>query len=243
MKRFISFFAVLFAGGLLANLAAVSAQAGEYPYVVRGNQHLLIGITLDEAAVRAALPAGLEPADGITGGLNVYTSKGGEGVAAYERSYVWVDLKGYESVNGTKARYVLWAATSTGPDKLKMAGLPEVKGQTMLKKDGNSVSGTTTINGKTVMTTAIMLNEGPKCGPSTGSVNYPCLPKADGKLMITQYTAHLTGCAAKPVSANIMVDPAHPLAKFKPTKLIWAAFAPELSFSGSPLLPIKAAKQ
>ncbi len=243
MKRFISYFAMLFAGVLLANLMPLSAQAGQFPYVVHGNQHLLIGITLDEAAVRAALPAGLEPAEGITGGLNVYTSKGGAGVAAYTRGYVWVDLKGYESVNGTKARYVLWSATSTGPGKLKMAGLPEVMGQTTLKKDGDSISGTTTVNGKTVLETAIMLAKGPKCGPSTGSVNYPSLPKADGKLMITQYTANLTACAATPVSAAITVAPGHPLAKFKPTKLIWAAYAPDLSFSGSPLLPIKAVKK
>jgi hypothetical protein len=61
-------------------LSAASAQAGGGPYVVHGNQHIIVGITLDEAAVRAALPEGFEPTKGITGGINLYNSKGGAGV-------------------------------------------------------------------------------------------------------------------------------------------------------------------
>ena len=179
---------LLFVAVIALMLSPFAAQAGDGPYVVRGNQHMIIGITLDEAAVRAVLPKGLEPADGITGGINVYTSKGGEGVAAYARTYVWVDVKGHDSISGSKARYVLWAATSTGPDKLKKAGNLEVKGDTMLNKDDSDVSGVTTVDGKQIMKTAIKLAEGPKCGPLVGSVNYPSLPDPAGNMVVTQYT-------------------------------------------------------
>ena len=77
--------------------------------------------------------------------------------------------------------------------------------------------------------------------PLAGSVNYPSKRASDGKMVITQYTAAGTACGAEPVSAEFMIDAGHPLAKFKPTKLIWAAFVPDLSFSGSPLIPIKLA--
>ena len=71
----------------LATGVGVAGAAENVPYVVRDNTHLLIGMTLDEA-VREILPDGLEPAEGITGGFQVYTSDGGEGVAGYTHSYV-----------------------------------------------------------------------------------------------------------------------------------------------------------
>lgn len=220
-------------------LSPLAANAGDEPYVVSGNQHIMVGITLDEAAVRAALPKGLEPAEGISGGLNVYNSNGGEGVPAYGRSYVWVDLKGHDSVNGAKARYILWAATSTGPGKLKAAGNIEVKGDTAISKDGGNLTGITTVDGKQIMKTAIKLGDGAKCDPAAGSINYPSLSKTKGSMVMTQYTFSASICGAAPISTEIMVDADHPLAKFKPQKVTWAAFAPKLSFSGSPLIPIK----
>ncbi len=222
-------------------IAPVAAKAGDGPYVVGGNEHILIGITLNEAAVRAALPSGLEPAEGITGGINVYTSKGGDGVAAYARTYVWVDLQGFDSVDGNKARYILWSATSTGPDKLKKVGYLEVQGDTSLSKKGNAVSGTLTVAGSTALTAAIELAEGPKCGPVVGSLNYPSQPDGAQGLVISQFTYLATGCAATPVAVELAVEKAHPLSAFKPEKLVWAAFAKDLSFSGSPMIPLKVA--
>ncbi len=78
--------AIAFASLFLA-VAAPRADAAD-PYVVRGNEHIIIGITLDEAAVRAALPAGLEPTESISGGINVYTSGGGYATEPYTRAYV-----------------------------------------------------------------------------------------------------------------------------------------------------------
>jgi hypothetical protein len=227
---------------VIANAPTNVAQAGETPYVVRGNQHIMIGVTLDEAAIRTALPQGLEPAEGVTGGINIYTSKGGEGVAAYSRSYIWVDLKGHDSINGAKARYVLWAATST-PGKLQKVGTPEFKGETVLNKNGKSVTGALTMGGKKTLSGSIELAKDGKCGPIAGTLNYPSLPKADGKLMVTQYTFAGTACGAAPKTAEISVDAGHALAKFKPTKLIWAAYVPDLSFAGSPLINIKMAEK
>ena len=97
-------FRLLVASLVVLLLTAATAQAGGGPYVVRGNQHIIVGITLNEAAVRAALPNGLEPTKGITGGINFYSSKGGEGVAAYTRLYVWADVAGHDSIDGTKAQ-------------------------------------------------------------------------------------------------------------------------------------------
>ena len=119
---------------LVASIPWVSSasEAPKPPYVVGGNQHIIIGITLDEAAVRAALPEGLEPVADLTGGLNLYTSQGGHVAEPYTRSYVWADVEGYDSVSGSKGRWILWAATNPGADKLRHIGYGSVPGDTKL---------------------------------------------------------------------------------------------------------------
>jgi len=210
------------------------------PYVVSGNQHIIVGITLDEAAVRAALPEGLKPTKNISGGLNVYTSKGGGTVPAYTRSYVWADVEGYDSINGTKGRFILWVATNPGAGKLGAIGYDEVKGDTKLMRDGKDLTGSTMVDGKEVMKVAIKLGDDP-CGPAMGTLNYPSLPSTAKSMVMTQYAFTGSICGATAVSADISVGNNHPLAKFKPTAMVWAAFAEDLSFSGSPQIPIKMA--
>jgi hypothetical protein len=117
----------------------------------------------------------------------------------------------------------------------------EVQGTATITKTGLDASGVANAGGAQLAKIAIKLAEGPKCGPLSGSVNYPSKRVSDGGMVITQYTAAGTACGAAPVSAEIMVDDNHPLSKYKPTKLTWAAFVPDLSFSGSALIPIKIA--
>jgi len=230
-------------GAVAVALAPSLLSAGETykaPYVVSGNQHILVGITLDEAAVRAALPKGLKPTKSVSGGLNFYTSKGGDTVPAYTRGYVWADVEGYDSINGTKGRFILWVATNPGAGKLGKIGYDEVKGDTKLERNGKNVTGSTSVDGKEVMNVAIKLGDDP-CGPALGTLNYPSMPSTAKSLVMTQYAFTGSICGAKAVSADISVGNDHPLAKFKPTAMIWAAFAEDLSFSGSPQIPIKMA--
>lgn len=225
-----------------ALLTAQAAWAGNEPYTVRGNEHIIVGITLDAAAVRAALPDGLEPAEGVTGGLNVYYSDGGEGIAAYQRTYVWVDLANYDSLTGNKGRYILWVSDGVHVQKLAGLGYDAVPGKTTLTQNGEAVTGTTTVEGKQVMEVSIKLAGG-ECGDIMGTMNYPSMPKDANGMMFTQYGFIGKGCGAKPLAVDIMAPEDHPLSKFRPTTLVWAAFARDLSFSASPLLPIKTAAQ
>lgn len=221
-------------------LASVSANAADGPYVVGGNEHILVGITLDEAKVRAVLPAGMEPTEGITGGLNIYTSNGGDGFAAYQRSYVWVDLANFDSITGNGGRYILWLADSTHAAKMARAGYDTEVGASALTKAGNKVTGTTVLGGKQVMQVTIALSDA-GCGDAVGTQNYPSLPKDAEGLVVTQYSFAGKICGASPVSVDITAPADHPLSTYAPTKVVWAAFAKDLSFSGSPLMPVKMA--
>jgi hypothetical protein len=224
----------------LAPVVALAGGAVDQPWVMRGNQNILIGITLDEAAVRAALPAGLEPAEGITGGLNVYTSQGSDTVAPYTRSYVWADLKGYDSLTGTPGRYVLWVANSGSTAKTDHMGYQGALGTTALSRDAKTMTGTTTVDGAEIMRVSITLSDDP-CGAAAGALVYPSVLDGTGPMVVTQYTWSGAICGAAPVSAEISVGDGHPLAKFAPTALTWAAFGDGLSVGASPPFPVKAA--
>ena len=231
--------------GLVCALALIPVTAfgggsTQAPSIVRGNQHIIIGITLDEAAVRAALPAGLEPAEGMTGGLNVYTSQGSDTVAPYTRSYVWVDLAGHDSVTGSKGRFVLWVADSGDTAAMAHLGYQGVHGTTALSRDGKSMTGTATVDGKDILKVQIAIGDDP-CGEAAGSLNYPSRMDGAGPMVLTQYVWSAEAvCGATPVSADIMVDGGHPLAKFTPTSLNWAVFGDQLSVGRSPMFTLEA---
>jgi hypothetical protein len=218
----------------LTPAAAVSGGATEAPYVMRGNQHIWVGITLDEAVVRAALPEGLEPAEGITGGLNIYTSQGSDTVAPFTRSYVWADLAGRDSLTGAKGRFILWAANSGGTAKMEHLGYQATTGSTALSRDGKTLTGTATVDGSDVITVSIELKDDP-CGPASGVLHYPSLLDGAGPMVITQYSwASSTVCGAVPVSVDIPASDVNQFAKFAPTSVIWAAYGDGVSVGASP---------
>jgi hypothetical protein len=210
---------------------AIAGDAGHGPYVVRGNTHMIIGVTLDEAAVRAALPEGLEPTEGITGGYNIYTSGGGFDHPAYTRAYVWADLAGYDSVSGP-ARYVLWGVTSPGADGAQAEGINLFDGSSEITETGATVVGVGLEGEAEIIRAEITLNDEP-CGEAAGILNYPVvLPDGGGKAM-HQYPFAADICGAAPVSLEVSVGAYHALNAFKPTQVIWAALARNLSFAGT----------
>lgn len=227
-----SVLAIAFASLFLA-VAAPRADAAD-PYVVRGNEHIIIGITLDEAAVRAALPAGLEPTESISGGINVYTSGGGYATEPYTRAYVWADLEGHDSANGSKGRWILWGATSGGLEKMNLYyDNIIVAGQASVTENGNKTIGVASVGGSQILNVEIELSDEP-CGEASGILNYPVMVDTSGKLGVETFTwvADICGATATKVDFNVASD--HPLSKFKPTAVIWAAQAKNLSFGSKP---------
>jgi hypothetical protein len=73
-----------------------------------------VGVAFDEAAVRAALPDGLEPALGFTGGVAVYGGEEGWALSPLTTGHVWIDV--VEEGSGVAARYMLTGFASERPD-------------------------------------------------------------------------------------------------------------------------------
>lgn len=95
---------VLAMPGVIAGLTLLHGwDAAGQDLAADGEVRLIeIGLALDAAAVRAALPQGLEPADGFTGGVAVYFVADGPTIVPQSSGYVWVDVK-----YGHSARYIL----------------------------------------------------------------------------------------------------------------------------------------
>ena len=227
---------ILSAGTIALGLSVgPTIAADNVPYVVRGNTHMLIGVTFDEAAVREILPAGLEPAEGMSGGIQVYNSGGGEGVAAYSRSYAWVDLAGYDSITGSKGRYILWLADTAHAEKMGKIGYITTAGDVSLGETDGSLTGVVKVGGAEVWTGSV---EAGDCGPGTGSINYPSMPKWGDSMAVTQYAFAGKFCGAKMTAIEFKVSGDHPLAKLNPQPAGWAAVARDLSFSATPAMPL-----
>lgn len=231
------FFGLVLALPIMATVTPV--QAAE-PYAVHGNTHIVIGITLDEAAVRAALPEGLVPAEGTTGGINIYRSEGGAGVAAYERGYIWADLAGLDSITGSQGRRILWAIDSVHSDSLKALGLDAAAGSTNLVEDGKSIEGVAALDGSPATTVAIGISED-DCQRSSGSVNY-ANDIAEVGLTVTQIGWAGDICSTTSVDVDFDPDDSK-LQQFKPTSVDWAVLIRDLSFSSSPPFPMDTAAE
>lgn len=215
---------VVAAGGL------TTANAADDPYVARGNTHVIIGVTLDEAAVRAVLPAGMEPTEGITGGYNLYRSGGGYNTPAFTRAYVWADVEGHDSATGAKGRWVIWGVTGPDGDSARASGFDFADGGAALAVHGTNVMATAREGDTPIIRAEIQLADG-GCAPLSGALNYPVkLPS--GKMALHHYPFVTDICGASPVSLDILVGDDHPLAKFKPTSVVWAAQAKNLSYAG-----------
>lgn len=226
----------LAAAALALAAAPVAGWSAEnVPYVVRGNTHMLIGVTLNEAAVREMLPAGLEPAAGLTGGLQVYTSDGGEGVAAYARGYVWVDLAGMDSITGNPGRYILWAVDTAHAAKLSGLGYDATPGEATLSESDGRLTGAASVDGAQVILASVTAGD---CGAGTGVINYPSMPVWAEGMAVTQYAFAGDFCGAELVGMEITAPKGRPLAKLAPQPAGWAAVARELSFSATPAMPL-----
>jgi len=227
---------------LLATLTAAAGAAcaaENVPYVVRGNTHMLIGVTLNEAAVREILPKGLEPAEGVTGGFQVYASEGGEGVEAYARTYVWADLAGFDSITGNTGRYILWVADTAHSEKLAGLGYDAAPGAVTLSETDGALTGTAAVGGVAVATGSV---KGGDCAAGAGVINYPSVPEwADG-MAVTQYAFAGQFCGAEFIAMEISAGDGHVLTRLDPQPAGWAAVARDLSFSATPAMPLPKAR-
>ena len=91
--------------GLLAS-AAGAETAPPPPYLMAGAATVTIAVTWDADSLEGLLPDGVEPADDLSSGSNVYDAEGGFGLTPYIAAYANIKVKGFDSVIGVPPRYI-----------------------------------------------------------------------------------------------------------------------------------------
>ena len=98
------------AGATLA-VASVSSNAADQiqppPYLIAGMSVVSVSVVWDEAAIRKALPPGIEPGKGMTGGINITSIERAYMFGPYSVAYFYVDVEGFDSPEGIKGRWML----------------------------------------------------------------------------------------------------------------------------------------
>ena len=204
------------------------------PYLAYGAHNLIVRFEADEAAVRALLPPGLEPASTIVT-LNMYCVRRALGIPPYTRTYIWTDLKGFDAWDGTLGRYVLvgWAE----PDGFRAIATrllhwPAEQGVTHVDFDGaRDVRATLRVGDAGLIVARASRPEG-----AIGQAFANLLPyvSADEAALAANRPVkrenvgihHIpfmgTALQLNPLSVDFRVQDGHPLAALRPRRLVGA---------------------
>jgi hypothetical protein len=200
----------------------VSGEAPPPPYMTKCDGFGLL-VVYDEALVRSLLPPGIEPVDEMSGGINLYSADHGYGLAPFSAFYFYVHVKGFDSSDGTKARWMLQGVY--GPERRvpvalhKYFGLPVRAGESRHDVNGAHTIGIGTIAGQEVLRIGVR----PK--PATynfvaGAINFPGQLETTGEIVVLQMPYIAEICEANPVSIDNMAPAGEPLSKLKSVKMV-----------------------
>lgn len=193
---------------LLAALSAGPAMAEEAPpppYLMTGANTVTIAVTWQAESLEGLLPEGVIPLEDLSGGLNVYDTEGGFGFGPYSAAYAYVNLRGWDSVDGTPARYILggWY----GPDPSVAAAMlqhfhaPVTPGEAEQGPEGEGWAGTG--HGADAGMIRLEVIPGGDCIDFAGFLNY--VGEAGGGAGLSLLRIPYAGdfCPAEPVSVEI----------------------------------------
>ena len=84
------------------------------PYQVESTSWARLLVRFDPTEVQRVLPAGLEPVDEHTGGYVLARATGGWGLGSFGKSVSWIDVKAYDSPDGSPGKFY-WHGYVDGP--------------------------------------------------------------------------------------------------------------------------------
>jgi hypothetical protein len=182
-------------------------------------------VTFDEAVVRSLLPPGIEPVDEVSGGFNLYTADKGYGLAPFTAFYFYVHVKGFDSSDGTKARWLLqgvYGPEARVPAALrKYYGFPVRTGESRLESKEASTIGIVTLAGQEVVRTVVSPRRS-TCKSEASAVNFLGQLEKTHEIVVLQMPYIAEICEADPMSIDISAPADDPLNTVKPFEMVGA---------------------
>ena len=209
--------AASFAVAALLAVPAAAEMAPPPPYLMTGANTVTIAVTWDADSISGLLPDGVDPADDLSGGLNIYDAEGGFGLTPYSAAYAYINVKGFDSVVGAPARYILggWY----GPDP-KVADAMNTHfnagvgtGDANQTGEGDTWTGT---GGDGSGSITLVIKPSTECGPAAGTLNYVGTTGNAG--LKIPFTGSF--CGGEAVSVDIQGEAGTPLAQIKVDQIL-----------------------
>jgi hypothetical protein len=75
-----------------------------------------VSVVWNEVPIRKALPPGIEPVKGMTGGINMTSVERSYMFGPYSLVYFYVDVEGFDSPEGIKGRWMLAGVFGPQPE-------------------------------------------------------------------------------------------------------------------------------
>lgn len=198
----------MMAGIAFAMMAALPARAEDAPpppYLMTEANTVTIAVQWDAESLKTILPPGIVPVDDLSGGLNVYTAERGYGLSPYSAAYAYVNVTGWDTVQGGAARHIIggWY----GPDAKVAAAMRQhfgaavetgqssqrAEGDTWIGEGGDGAEGRI----------SLVIKPGSDCAAAAGTLNYVAPAEAGAGLGLLQIPFEGQFCGGEAVSVAI----------------------------------------
>lgn len=222
---FISSLSVLLMHSLSAFAENSAKPLPPPPYAVHVSDYLIVGVQWNEAEVKKLLPSHIRPAKDMSGGIAIYRSDRGFGISPYQAVYTFVDVEGYDSTAGTKARWILQAGY--GPSEeiahaIRSAyGWPAHAATVSVESSTNANVQRARAQVGTAEVASLEIRLGTQgCTNAAGVNNY--LYASSERISVNEVPFEGEWCPAEPVQVRMNASAAHPFGALTPAKLLWA---------------------
>jgi len=214
---------LLAAAPLSAGLAEEKKMVPPPPYQMAGANTVTIAVQWDAATVDKLLPAGLKAVDGHTGGVNVYTAPNGFGLTPYSAAYAYVSVQGFDSADGTKARFILQGYYGPNPGVAKAMrthfGSDVATGESSQRGDSQRWEGVGMAGGREVMRVAVK-PKGGDCPSIGGTLNYVGVKDGHAGFALMQIPYIGNFCAGDPLQLTLSGSDGDAFDSLKAVKLL-----------------------
>lgn len=220
--------AALFTGSTLLydpDVPSVGAEPGQDAYMVAA------GLVFGEAAVREALPEGLEPAAGFTGGVVLQGGDAGWPLSPLTTGFVWIDVAAPGHIPGQLDRYLL---SGFYGDEVEKPLVHDASLQALSDpvQPGDKVQ--VSLRLPSDVRIDLDVQRGATDCQSQLSVAGPFLTTGpDGRLGVIHMPQTPPLCVGRVQAARIEAPEGHLLEGFAPTRALWGAAARPLQAQGS----------
>jgi hypothetical protein len=228
--RFSKTLGISLMAGVALVFASVTSKAEDKiqppPYQITGGNGVGVAVVWDEAAIRKALPPGVEPVKAMTGGINIYSAERGYVIGPYSAAYFYVDIEGFDSPEGIKGRWMLAGVygpqTKTSAALKAYAGFPVRPGTSRFEPTADGKRAIGTVNGQDFVTAEFKPAPG-SCEPAAVLLNYISLSPESEQLGVTKIPVVLDSCKAELVSVKVTAPSGDPFSAYPISKAVAVA--------------------